>query len=353
MAKGDKYIALTTYLKNSGKNVVKMSFKEIESVLGECLPECAYKYPALWANSESHSIAFGWIDAGYMSQNVSITNQTIEFVKRDYVNKETILKPKMKIDVEKEPSLSIDEAIRCIRTYFNETVKDSHGRYLSWCHCYNAFKTYRNNCDENTVDYLALHLAFYLASWGMYRGSSFLLQKDYKVHIAVVEIILEEKYNSLLGITAESLIEEKMLDLLEDVSGRIRQAYAKEQPSFDGFTNNATDTLVTKILLGTLGCVPAYDRFYIQTLREYGISTGGYDRRSVRDVAKYYLRYKDEFEKVRTELNAFGMEYPVMKVMDMCLWQVSYEKDIDEKIKKIYNSYSQHFNGEDLKDDKE
>lgn len=33
MAKGDKYIALTTYLKKNGKDVVKMSFKEIESVL--------------------------------------------------------------------------------------------------------------------------------------------------------------------------------------------------------------------------------------------------------------------------------------------------------------------------------
>lgn len=55
-----------------------MSFKEIERVLGERLPESAYKYPALWSNSESHSIAFGWMDAGYMSQNLNIANQTVE-----------------------------------------------------------------------------------------------------------------------------------------------------------------------------------------------------------------------------------------------------------------------------------
>lgn len=35
MAKGDKYIALTAYLKKRGKDIVKMSFKEIESVLGD------------------------------------------------------------------------------------------------------------------------------------------------------------------------------------------------------------------------------------------------------------------------------------------------------------------------------
>ena len=333
MAKGDKYIALTAYLEKSGKDVVKMSFREIESILGEHLPKSAYKYPALWSNSESHSIAFGWMDAGYMSQNLSIANQTVEFVKRDGDKRESSLQPKVikkKVSVEKEPALPAGEAVRCIRTYFNETIKDSHGRYLSWCHCYNAFKDNRNSRDEKTVDYLALHLAFYLASWGMYRGSSFLLQKDYKIHIPVVEIILEEKYAPLLGITAEGLMEDGKLDLLEDVSDRIRRAYANEQPSFEGVTNNATDTLVTKILLGTLGCVPAYDRYYVQAVRRYGISAGGYDRRSVRDVAKYYLQHKDEFENVRVELSAYGTEYPVMKIMDMCLWQVAFENDSNE-----------------------
>ena len=237
---------------------------------------------------------------------------------------------KKKVSVENAPSLPVDEAIRCIRTYFNETIKDSHGRYLSWCHCYNAFKDNRDNRDEKSVDYLALHLAFYLASWGMYRGSSFLLQKDYKVHIPVVKIITEEKYAPLLGITAEGLMEDNNLDLLEDISDKIRQAYANEQPSFEGVTNNATDTLVTKILLGALGCVPAYDRYYVQAVRRYGISVGGYDRRSVRDVAKYYLQHKDAFESVRAELSTYGTEYPVMKIMDMCLWQVAFENDTDE-----------------------
>ena len=147
------------------------------------------------------------------------------------------------------------------------------------------------------------------------------------MHIPIVEIILEEKYEPLFGIAAEDLLEEDKLDLLEDVSVRIRRAYADEQPSFEGVTNNATDTLVTKILLGTLGCVPAYDRYYVQAVRQYNISAGGYDRRSVKDVAKYYLKHKDDFENVRMELSAYGTEYPVMKIMNMCLWQVAFEND--------------------------
>lgn len=101
--------------------------------------------------------------------------------------------------------LSIEEAKGYINRYFEVTEKDVHGRFMSWRHCYNVFKEHRNKVDDKTLDYLSLHLAFYLASWGMYRGSSFLLRKDYKVHIPIVKIIMEKKYNPLLGITAEGL----------------------------------------------------------------------------------------------------------------------------------------------------
>ena len=40
-----------------------------------------------------------------------------------------------------------------------------------------------------------------------------------------------------------------------------------------------------------------------------------------------FNQYKDEFEKLRIELNASGTEYPVMKIMDMCMWQVAFEAD--------------------------
>lgn len=194
-------------------------------------------------------------------------------------------------------------------------------------------KEEKNTNDEKVLDYLSLHLAFYLASWGMYRGSSFLLQKDYKVHIPIVRIIMEEKYNSLMGISAEELIESRNLELLDDLSERIKKAYAEELPLLEGTTNNATDTLITKILLGTLGCVPAYDRYYVQTVRKYGISTGKYNRKSVRKVAQYYLDNKFDFEKVRVELSVGGVDYPAMKLMDMCMWQIGFEND--SKLSKV------------------
>lgn len=231
-----------------------------------------------------------------------------------------------KITGNRPATLSAEEAIRGIHNYINETQKDSHGRYMSWRHCYNAFLMNRNIADESTIDYLALHLAFYLASWGMYRGSSFLLQKDYKIHTPIVRIILEERYDPLMGISAEELIRDENLMLLEEVSDRIRKVYADEVSSIEGTISNATDTLVTKILLGTLGCVPAYDRFYVQAVRKYRISIGRYCKNSVRDIAKYYLANEEKFEIVRRELSICGMQYPAMKLMDMCMWQVAFEQ---------------------------
>lgn len=228
-------------------------------------------------------------------------------------------------------TMSAKHAIDCILDYFNETIEDKHGRYLSWRHCYKAFLENRNMVDEQTVDYLALHLAFYLASWGMYRGSAFLLQKDYKVHIPIVRIIQEEKYNSLLGISAENLCKSSNLALLDEIGVRIKSSYAEERPSSAGVVNNATDTLVTKILLGTLGCVPAYDRYYVQSVKKHHISSGILNRNSVYCVAKFYCDNMDEFEELRHELSKCGIEYPPMKLMDMCFWQDAYINDVKRR----------------------
>ena len=224
-------------------------------------------------------------------------------------------------------TMSAECAVNLIRAYFEQTMSDPHGRYLSWEHCYKAFWENRDANDEQAIDHLALHLAFYLASWGMYRGSSFLLQKDYKVHIPVVKIIQEKKYDPLVGICAKDLCKEQNLALLEDIGERICECYAAEGPAIDGKVNAASDTLITKILLGTLGCVPAYDRYYKESVKKYHISSGKYNSDSVYRVAKFYCDHEDEFERLRLEMSERRIEYPPMKLMDMCFWQDAYISD--------------------------
>lgn len=228
-------------------------------------------------------------------------------------------------------TMSAERAVSLIQDYFNETQKDVHGRYLSWKYCYKAFSEKRNETNEQTIDYLALHLAFYLASWGMYRGSSFLLQKDYKIHIPIVRIIQEEKYNRLFGISAENLCQKSNLDLLEEIGARIKNSYANESPVSSGMPNNATDTLITKILLGTLGCVPAYDRYFVHSVKKHCVASGKYNRNSIYCIAKFYCDNSNEFEMIRQEFSKYGVDYPPMKLMDMCFWQDAYIEDLEHR----------------------
>ena len=137
MPKGNEYLALTTFLTNSGKESIKIAFNEIEEILDFKLPDSAYKHPTLWSNTKSHPIAFGWLNAGYFSRRVNMSEQTIEFIKED------ILKTKIKVKVQKtrkvRDDLPVNVAVKYIKDYFMETVNDPHGRYLSWQHCYNVF----------------------------------------------------------------------------------------------------------------------------------------------------------------------------------------------------------------------
>lgn len=56
-----------------------------------------------------------------------------------------------------------------------------------------------------------------LQAGGMYRGSSFLVQKDYTVHTPVVKTILEKKYDCLLELKCSDFHNDKMLERLDEL----------------------------------------------------------------------------------------------------------------------------------------
>ena len=127
-------------------------------------------------------------------------------------------------------------------------VLGEHSRERSWEHCYSHFRTARPAGLTAERDYAALQLAFYLASWGMYRGSSFLLQHAYTVHRGVVDLIAEPRFDALWG--AEFGAGEADLDFMPvifELIGGIKRAYEPFAPG--GGSTQPTDTLITKIIL--------------------------------------------------------------------------------------------------------
>lgn len=157
---------------------------------------------------------------------------------------------------------TIDLVIKAVDSYMNQIKTDPNDRLRSWEHCYKAFHDARENQSAG-LDYLSLMLGFYLASWGMYRDSSFLLQRDYKIHIPVVEEILRSEYDSLLGIECIRLQNREEQETLLKLCSFLTEYYdgIRKKVKTDDLKNKLSDTLITKVLMGTLGCVPAYDRF--------------------------------------------------------------------------------------------
>ncbi len=75
-----KYEPLGEYLKNQGKELVAMTFAEIERVTGVKLPPSAIKHRPWWSNNPSNSAMTKiWLDAGYQSEQVDIERRKLVF----------------------------------------------------------------------------------------------------------------------------------------------------------------------------------------------------------------------------------------------------------------------------------
>lgn len=221
---------------------------------------------------------------------------------------------------------SVDLIIKSSTEFYNDLKIDENGRYRSWEHCYSHFIKARGS-KEIDYDYLSLQLAFYLASWGMYRGSSFLLQKDYKVHIPVVKELLSKEYDALAGIECIEFRKESNQQLLREVNSFLGQYYDKIRREVKGqeLKNQLSFTLITKILMGTLGCVPAYDRYFIAGIKKQMVTTGNYNLKSIMKLVDFYEKNSVRLEPVREKMEVDGMPYPQMKMLDMGFWQIGFE----------------------------
>ena len=226
---------------------------------------------------------------------------------------------------------TVDLIIRSATVFYNQLRNDENGRYRSWEYCNGHFMAARHQ-DNPDVDYLSLQLAFYLASWGMYRGSSFLLQKDYRIHIPVVKELLKSKYDPLAGIECKEYRNPEMQALLKDINAFLANYYdlVRLQVKEETPKNKLSDTLITKVLMGALGCVPAYDRYFITGLKDQKVSTGLYNMRSLLKLVDFYEENKDKLEAARDSLNVDGMPYPQMKLLDMGFWQIGFDLDTEK-----------------------
>lgn len=210
--------------------------------------------------------------------------------------------------------------------YIHDSQKEL-SRYRSWNHCYEQFQAAFNECEVDR-DLLCLWLAWYLASWGMLHNSK-LLENNYKIHTAIVNTILDMDKKDLKCLN--NLKCQDWLDNKENCRGKLAQLYCKIRDCYESLGVSGTDTLITKVLLGTLGCVPAFDNLF-----KKGISgKSNWRRRTLASdylttLSEFYVQHEKAIDKECMPIDMSGespnskmKKFPEMKILDMGFWKTS------------------------------
>lgn len=202
-------------------------------------------------------------------------------------------------------------------------------RLRSWDHCYAYFKSQGQKGVCRDPDQAALQLGFYLASWGMYRASGFLLQYDYKIHTAAVLRLAEPKFKALWAREfGAGDNDEEIVETILAAAAALKDVYADHARNAGRLSVSVT--LVTKILLGMFGCVPACDRYFFEGI-EGCLTFEELDGDFLQSVLDFSREYRSALLQGRAHVTGSVVEYPMMKLVDMYFWQVGYDRELAKK----------------------
>jgi hypothetical protein len=192
--------------------------------------------------------------------------------------------------------------------------KQPSERYASFDYCFNYFQSFRDRdtvrelADARNIQTSCLQLGFYLASWGMLRGSSFLLEKSVKFYEPLIRNVANFD-KRVWEIDVDIYMEENLKVLIACKQMIVASLGEKYKPS---------DTLITKIMLGVFGNVPAFDDFFRK-----GFDTHSFGKKSLRLISEFYKENKSEIDK--SEIYTFdyatgrttNRRYTKAKIIDM------------------------------------
>jgi len=152
-------------------------------------------------------------------------------------------------------------------------------RYASFDYCFNYFQSFREQDKIDQIssnDYIqssCLQLAYYLASWGMLRGSSFLLEKSLKYYVDLINNISRFD-KGIWDIDVDSYADANITLVLKCKTMVIESLGNKYRPS---------DTLASKIMLGVFANTPAFDAYFCK-----GFNIYKFDKEALDKISQFY-----------------------------------------------------------------
>lgn len=217
-----------------------------------------------------------------------------------------------------------------------------HKRSLSWDICFSHFQGSPLNKSSAELD--RLHLGYYLASWGMLRGSAFLLKSTNALYYdGAINVI--RQYSADLsdgGLRGFDIDHYGGKDDDRVMVERFSTAWRELHEALSTTSNSPSLTLMTKILAGVWGCIPALDkraRRSLKLLRSDGDAKFAENRNVNSQLSvlpgrlsflkALYDEHESDFEKIRDRIKIFDPTtgehtddpVPKAKLLDMFLFQ--------------------------------
>lgn len=196
---------------------------------------------------------------------------------------------------------------------------DATDRYASFDFCYSYFRQFTGEStrgkflESENIETTCLQLGFYLASWGMYRGSTDLLQKSGRALIPVLEYL------------ATADLELWTLDVPKydpESIEKLMSFYWGFHRTLKDIGISPTSTLRTKILLGTMGNIPAFDNYFARATGAWNPTPDFLAR-----LKTFYEDHQRLFDSQNIKCLSFAgthgssHRYPVAKLIDMVFFQ--------------------------------
>lgn len=209
--------------------------------------------------------------------------------------------------------------------YYRRSTEDRYPRLRAWEFLWDhvqSIPTWAQIAETKNIQQSAYQLGFYLANWGMFRGSSALLN----VNIRFFEDLVGHMFSDLdadfwdLELASFSDDDSDVIEIFDSGIQHIVE-FEKDRISW-------TDTLLTKILMGVWGQCPARDTYFSQGFSEF-LKRKKYGRQ--RKTSGRYLQYLNQIKAAEGwEMPVYTTlednHYPAGKIIDMAFFQYGEEQ---------------------------
>jgi hypothetical protein len=191
----------------------------------------------------------------------------------------------------------------------------------------------------NNIEKTALHVGFYLANWGMFRGKGELLRQNLDFFIYFSEILFGRVLEDFPDFYEWEFIEFYNNRERQEEFNRVYDLICERLP-----IGGVKDTLISKTLLGVWGQCPAFDTYFRDGMK-YFLKLLNRERQERRYVYSHFINFSGEalgqiaalyFQNgwneqapmIHTTVNQPDYDeqlYPPAKLVDMAFWQYGSE----------------------------